>query len=709
MSWRATETPLRLTQLSRHTAHGQLPALSLGRPLLPKHPRRIRSSDPATRHRVRVWASFYVVPEIFPWLPACRKEGSGVGRGLARMSRPGELSGRAGRRTELDPVVYRFGSALALREGPGKDKVDDNGGPLGSPVSPLGPRVSAAANTSSSSSSSGSAPGKPPAPASGETSPTAAADRSRGSKPGHRRSSSSPLNFSDRNGGSGGGSSSANSPLTNVLPAGNICPSGKITGMVPRTTARSDVLGSGTGNYGHGSIVRGGVLRADAGTGSLVDPSARRSTASADPQLVTKAGNEQYKRGNYVEALRFYDKAVAMCPDNAACRSNRAAALMGLGRLGEAVRECEEAARLDPANGRVHLRLACLYLRLGQIENARLHIFSTGNQPDPVELQKLQTVERHLGKCREARKIGDWKSALREADAAIVAGADSSPLLIAMKSEALLRLHQIDEADSALSSSPKFEMLCAPYLNTKFFGMHPEAYVYIVRAQVDVALGRFENAIEVAEKAKCMDSRSIEVAMILNNVKSVVKARIQGNELFKSGHFAEAITAYGEGLKSDPSNPVLLCNRAACRSKLGQWEKSLEDCNQALRIQPSYIKALLRRASVICFMAASNQKCSEITPFVNSLCAQYPSANFLKVSSLSLQCIVSLPQVHFHHYLIFLTHEPKVDVDKSPTVAKAENVRVLPTFKIYKSGTRMKEMICPSQQVLEYSVRHYSL
>lgn len=60
-----------------------------------------------------------------------------------------------------------------------------------------------------------------------------------------------------------------------------------------------------------------------------------------------------------------------------------------------------------------------------------------------------------------------------------------------MKSEALLRLHQIDEADSALTSSPKFEMLCAPYLNTKFFGMHPEAYVYIVRAQVDVALGRW--------------------------------------------------------------------------------------------------------------------------------------------------------------------------------------------------------------------------
>lgn len=48
-------------------------------------------------------------------------------------------------------------------------------------------------------------------------------------------------------------------------------------------------------------------------------------------------------------------------------------------------------------------------------------------QPDPVELQKLQAVEKHLSRCAEARKSGDWKSALGESDAAIAAGADSSP------------------------------------------------------------------------------------------------------------------------------------------------------------------------------------------------------------------------------------------------------------------------------------------
>jgi Flp pilus assembly protein TadD len=70
-----------------------------------------------------------------------------------------------------------------------------------------------------------------------------------------------------------------------------------------------------------------------------------------------------YRRGHFVEALSLYDRAVSLSPENAAYRSNRAAALTALGRLGEAVVECEEAVRLEPDYGRAHQRLASLYLR----------------------------------------------------------------------------------------------------------------------------------------------------------------------------------------------------------------------------------------------------------------------------------------------------------------------------------------------------------
>lgn len=83
------------------------------------------------------------------------------------------------------------------------------------------------------------------------------------------------------------------------------------------------------------------------------------------------------------------------------------------------------------------------------------------------------------------------------------------------------------------------------------------------------------------------------------------RARARGNDLFKSERYTEACAAYGEGLRLDSSNAVLYCNRAACWYKLRQWEKSVDDCNQALCIQPNYTKALLRKA-------ASNTKVTDL-------------------------------------------------------------------------------------------------
>ncbi|GMJ10128.1 hypothetical protein HRI_004682000 [Hibiscus trionum] len=661
---------------------------------------------------------------------------------------------------------------------------------LGSPVSPLRTgqqgltmtTTTTTTTTSSSSSSSRSVSGWNSSNAtakrsesgrnnhsgelsgSSETSPTASTGNI---KSAHNRSKSNtamthPLIYS--------GQSTVNSPPVNVLPTGNICPSGKIikTGMAANRSSRTDVLGSGSGNYGHGSIMRGGGV----GTGTLTaskgyafEPSntlgtrgntsdlMRKAMWNSEPEEFKRVGNEMYKKGHFLEALSLYDKAIALSPANAAYRSNRAAALTALGRVGEAVKECEEAVRLDPNYGRAHQRLASLLLRVGHVENARKHLCFPGQPQDPTELQKLQAVERHLSKCTDARRIRDWTGALREADAAIAAGADFSPQLFMCRVEALLKLHQLDDAESSLLVVPKLEQ-CTNSSQTKYFGMLAEAYHFFVQAQMEMALGRFENAVTAAEKAGQVDPRNVEVSVLLSNVKLVARARARGNDLFKSERFTEACSAYGDGIRLDPLNSVLYCNRAACWFKLGRWERSVEDCDQALSIQPNYIKALLRRAvsnsklerwaeavrdyevlrrelpgdnevaeslfhaqvalkksrgeevynmkfggeveevssleqfraaislpgiSVVHFKMASNLQCKQISPFVDALCGRYPSINFLKV-----------------------------DINEIPVIANAENVRIVPTFKIYKNGSRVKELVCPSRELLEHSVRHYS-
>lgn len=102
--------------------------------------------------------------------------------------------------------------------------------------------------------------------------------------------------------------------------------------------------------------------------------------------------------------------------------------------------------------------------------------------------------------------------------------------------------------------------------------------------------------MDAIQRAGKLDGNNREVNMVLRRAQAVTEARFRGNELFKSGRFQEACAAYGEGLDNDPRNSVLLCNRAACRSKLGQFDKSVEDCTAAISVRPGYRKARLRRA-----------------------------------------------------------------------------------------------------------------
>ncbi|EOA32024.1 hypothetical protein CARUB_v10015267mg [Capsella rubella] len=563
-----------------------------------------------------------------------------------------------------------------------------------------------------------------------------------------------------------GKSSSALQQHVKILPGGNLFPSGKvqITGMT-HEKPKSMVLAPGPKSYGYGSIIPGNNLSPvkptrTSGSSSSVLPLAIRSSGgvpdaetpwkvviySSNPDEVKRIGNEMFKKGCFTAALKMYDRAIELSPSNATYHSNRAAALSSLGQIGEAVNECEKAIKLDPKFARAHHRLALLLLRLGYVDNAGIHFYSVEEPSDPMVVRMLQQVDRHLNKCTYARRRGEWNIVLTEVSAAMASGADSSPQLAMCKVEALLKLLRLDDAQRELEFVPKVEPFPASFAQTRFFDMICEAYTYFVKSQMELVLGRFENAITTAEKASEIDPHNHEVEMLYRNIRLIVRARDRGNDLYESERYTEASSAYAEGLKYDPSNATLLCRRADCFFKVGMWESSIEDCNHALLILPSYTMSRLQRAAsysklerwaeavrdyetlrkelpydkeiaeslfhaqvalkksrgeVVLNMEfggeveeissleelkaaltrpASDPQCKEMSMFMDALCVRYPSLHFLKV-----------------------------EIVKCPAVGDAERVRVVPTFKIYKLGIRMKEIVCPSKEALEKTVRHYGL
>ncbi|KAJ0024954.1 hypothetical protein Pint_08327 [Pistacia integerrima] len=474
-----------------------------------------------------------------------------------------------------------------------------------------------------------------------------------------------------------------------------------------------------------GNGVMGNIVRQPSGE----FPKVKGLTNKLDPDVLKSMGNDAYKKGRFEDALSLYDGAIALNSNNATYRSNKSAALIGLGSLMEALVECKEAIRIDPSYCRAQHRLATIYLRLGEAEKALHHYKQSGSLVDREDIAKAEALQKHLNRCNGARNLKEWSDLLKGTQFAISVGADSAPKVYALQTEALLRLQRHQEAYATYNKGPKFLIESC----TKLFGPAGSAYILVMKAQVYMATGRLEDAVKVAQHAAQLDPNNQEIVTVVKRAKAIASTRLSGNLLFKGSKYLEACNMYSEGLEHEPHNSILLCNRAACRSKLGQYEKAVEDCTTALILQPTYSKARLRRAdcnakgdeevgralfeaqvqlkkergedvkdmkfgSNLVFISSNERFRHFVTSPGMAVVLFCNKANHKQVLQLMEQVCKRFPSVNFL----------KVEVEDHPYLAKSEAVSSIPAFKIYKNGSRVKEIPGNNRELLEKSVKLYS-
>ncbi|KAI4485428.1 PREDICTED: tetratricopeptide repeat protein 1 [Polistes canadensis] len=82
------------------------------------------------------------------------------------------------------------------------------------------------------------------------------------------------------------------------------------------------------------------------------------------------------------------------------------------------------------------------------------------------------------------------------------------------------------------------------------------------------------------------------------------KIKNEGNTSFKDGDYIKAISLYTQGLQTCPltyskERAILYSNRAAAKIKsLDEKESAISDCTKAIELNPSYVKAYIRRAQL---------------------------------------------------------------------------------------------------------------
>jgi tetratricopeptide (TPR) repeat protein len=80
------------------------------------------------------------------------------------------------------------------------------------------------------------------------------------------------------------------------------------------------------------------------------------------------------------------------------------------------------------------------------------------------------------------------------------------------------------------------------------------------------------------------------------------EAKLQGNKLFGEGKYEEASQQYEHALQVAPDmsestelRSICHSNRGVCFLKLGKYEDTIKECTKALELNPTYVKALIRR------------------------------------------------------------------------------------------------------------------
>ncbi|XP_038199460.1 sperm-associated antigen 1 isoform X1 [Arvicola amphibius] len=309
-------------------------------------------------------------------------------------------------------------------------------------------------------------------------------------------------------------------------------------------------------------------------------------------------GNEAFHAGDYEEAVMYYTRSLSALPTVSAY-NNRAQAEIKLQRWGSALHNCEKALELEPGNVKALLRRATTYKHQNKLQEAR------------EDLQRVLCVEPHNDVAKKT--LAEVESELKKAEPASEPQTKGKRMVIEEVE------NSGDEGEkgsrdkgeeggadtgeaSFLSGSANCSYPCAMgNIQKKLMG-RSEGGRRSRRGRTPRPRAEQPGGPRETETASSTDDPhpgEPRASQDPGDLKS------QGNELFRSGQFAEAASQYSAaiaqletaGSESAGELSILYSNRAACYLKEGNCSGCIQDCNRALELHPFSVKPLLRRAT----------------------------------------------------------------------------------------------------------------
>ncbi|XP_036987024.2 sperm-associated antigen 1 [Artibeus jamaicensis] len=333
-------------------------------------------------------------------------------------------------------------------------------------------------------------------------------------------------------------------------------------------------------------------------------------------------GNEAFNSGDYEEAVKYYTRSLSVLPTVVAY-NNRAQAELKLQNWNSAFQDCEKVLELEPGNVKALLRRATTYKHQNKLPEAVEDLSKVLDIEPDNELAKkaLAEVERDLKNSGPASKTqtkgrrmviqevensehenGNDSERKHEDGSGDKKAAEPAGAACAAEPRAMGNIQKKLTGKSEAGKRP--EKGAPRRSRTLGAGAdkrgRPRAPATAAGANGHPRGGRSARDPVAADPSPGPGAPPSAPAAPVG--PSGLKS--QGNELFKTGQFAEAALKYsaaiaqlepaGSGSADDLS--ILYSNRAACYLKEGNCSGCIQDCNRALELHPFSVKPLLRRA-----------------------------------------------------------------------------------------------------------------
>ncbi|XP_030906383.1 sperm-associated antigen 1 [Melopsittacus undulatus] len=326
-------------------------------------------------------------------------------------------------------------------------------------------------------------------------------------------------------------------------------------------------------------------------------------------------GNEAFASGDYVEAVAYYTRSVSVIP-TAVAYNNKAQAEIKLQNWDSALQDCEKVLDMEPGNIKALMRRATVHSQL-QNYQAAIEDLSRVLCVEPqnaIAKKNLLEVEKKLkglkpvsdtqgkGKRILIQDIEDSEEIGVPVGGAAAAGE-------AAMGNAQRKFHSKGGGSKAENrETQKQKESTESGLKKGTSEKNTQRQLSDCECEVNGCLhsDQKSESPEAEEVSGSLEagSQSTGGGNSISLPPAAAKLKSEGNELFKSGQFGEAVFKYSEaieyvtglGERSPDDLSILYSNRAACYLKEGNCSDCIQDCNRALELQPFSLKPLLRRA-----------------------------------------------------------------------------------------------------------------